>query len=202
VRVDGDELAARAVVVATDPVTAAELLAGVAAPRMYALTTRFYVAPTPPARGPTLHLDGTGGPVANTVVLTEASPGYSPDYLQDEAGRPSRLVPTGKEVPASSPGRALVSASFLGTADRLPEADVRRELARIYGVATDDWVHLHTAEIPRALPALPAACPLRRDVALGEGLFVAGDHRDTPSQQGALVSGRRAAEAVLAHLGA
>jgi hypothetical protein len=31
---------------------------------------------------------------------------------------------------------------------------------------------------------------------------VAGDHRDTPSQQGALVSGRRAAAAVLAHLGA
>ena len=63
-------------------------------------------------------------------------------------------------------------------------------------------MHLHTAEVPRALPALPAASPLRRDVALGDGLFVAGDHRDTPSQQGALVSGRRAAEAVLAHLGA
>ena len=41
---------------------------------------------------------------------------------------------------------------------------------------------------------------MRSTVELGEGLFVAGDHRDTPSQQGALVSGRRAAEAVLAHL--
>ena len=178
VRVDGDELAARAVVVATDPVTAADLLPGVAAPRMYALTTLYHVAPTPPAASPSLHLDGTGGPLANTVVLTEAAPGYSPD------------------------GRALVSSSFLGTADRLSERDVRRELARIYRVPTDGWVHLHTAEIPRALPALPAASPLRRDVALGDGLFVAGDHRDTPSQQGALVSGRRAAQAVLAHLGA
>jgi phytoene dehydrogenase-like protein len=178
VRVDGDELTARAVVVATDPVTAADLLPGVAAPRMYALTTLYHVAPAPPAASPTLHLDGTGGPLANTVVLTEAAPGYSPD------------------------GRALVSSSFLGTADRLSEPEVRRELARIYGVPTDGWVHLHTAEVPRALPALPAASPLRRDVALGDGLFVAGDHRDTPSQQGALVSGRRAAQAVLAHLGA
>ena len=178
VRVDGDELAARAVVVATDPVTAANLLPTVAAPRMYALTTLYHVAPTPPADSPTLHLDGTGGPLANTVVLTEAAPGYSPD------------------------GRALVSSSFLGTADRVPEPEVRRELARIYGVPTGEWVHLHTAEVPRALPALPAASPLRRDVALGDGLFVAGDHRDTPSQQGALVSGRRAAQAVLAHLGA
>jgi phytoene dehydrogenase-like protein len=177
VRVDGDELPARAVVVATDPVTASSLLPGVAAPRMYALTTLYFVAPAPPAHEPTLHLDGTGGPLANTVVLTEASPGYSPDR------------------------RALVSSSFLGTADRVPEPVVRRELGRLYGVPTDGWEHLHTAEIPRALPALPAASPLRRDVELGDGLFVAGDHRDTPSQQGALVSGRRAAEAVLAHLG-
>jgi phytoene dehydrogenase-like protein len=177
VRVDGDELSARAVVVATDPVTASALLPGVAAPRMYALTTLYFVAPAPPAHQPTLHLDGTGGPLANTVVLTEAAPGYSPDH------------------------RALVSSSFLGTADRVPEPVVRRELGRLYGVATDGWEHLHTAEIPRALPALPAASPLRRDVVLGDGVFVAGDHRDTPSQQGALVSGRRAAQAVLAHLG-
>jgi phytoene dehydrogenase-like protein len=177
VRVDGDELSARAVVVATDPVTASALLPGVAAPRMYALTTLYFVAPAPPAHQPTLHLDGTGGPLANTVVLTEAAPGYSPDH------------------------RALVSSSFLGTADRVPETVVRRELGRLYGVATDGWEHLHTAEIPRALPALPAASPLRRDVVLGDGVFVAGDHRDTPSQQGALVSGRRAAQAVQAHLG-
>jgi hypothetical protein len=178
VRVDGDELTARAVVVATDPLTAASLLPAVAPPRMYALTTLYHAAPAPPAAGPTLHLDGTGGPLASTVVLTEAAPGYSPD------------------------GRALVSSSFLGTDDRVPEPIVRRELGRLYAVPTDDWVHLHTAEVARALPALPAASPLRRDVALGDSLFVAGDHRDTPSQQGALVSGRRAAEAVLAHLGA
>jgi phytoene dehydrogenase-like protein len=180
VRVDGDELTARAVVVATDPVAAAALLPAVPSPRMHALTTVYHVAPAPPATGPTLHLDGTGGPLANTVVLTEAAPGYSPDGDR----------------------RALVSSSFLGTADRMPEPTVRREVGRLYGVPTGDWVHLHTAEVPRALPALPAASPLRRDVALGDGLFVAGDHRDTPSQQGALVSGRRAAEAVLAHLGA
>ncbi|MFM7871794.1 MAG: FAD-dependent oxidoreductase [Actinomycetota bacterium] len=34
-------------------------------------------------------------------------------------------------------------------------------------------------------------------MALGEGLFVCGDHRDTASIQGALYSGRRCAEAVL-----
>jgi hypothetical protein len=42
---------------------------------------------------------------------------------------------------------------------------------------------------------------VRRPVALGEWLFVAGDHRDTASIQGAMVSGRRAADAALLHLG-
>ena len=177
-RVDGDELTARAVVVATDPVTAADLLPGVAAPRMYALTTLYHVAPAPPAASPTLHLDGTGGPAGQ--------------HGGADRGR-ARLLPR-------RPGAGVVvRSSGRPTGCR---AEVRRELARIYGVPTDGWVHLHTAEVPRALPALPAASPLRRDVALGDGLFVAGDHRDTPSQQGALVSGRRAAEAVLAHLGA
>jgi hypothetical protein len=39
-------------------------------------------------------------------------------------------------------------------------------------------------------------------VDLGEGLFVAGDHRDSPSIQGALASGWRAAGGVLTSLGA
>jgi hypothetical protein len=48
---------------------------------------------------------------------------------------------------------------------------------------------------------MPPPLDARRPVALGDGLFVAGDHRDTASSQGALVSGRRAADAVLGHLG-
>ncbi len=169
------ELAARSVLVATDPVAAGALLPGLDVPLMRSLTTYYHLPPERPARAPLLHLDATGGPVANTVVLTAAAPGYSPD------------------------GRALVSSSVVGPA--IDEAVVRRELAGIYGVPTDRWEHLHTAEVREALPAFRAGHPVRREVALGDGLFVAGDHRDTPSTQGALVSGRRAAEAVLAHLG-
>jgi phytoene dehydrogenase-like protein len=175
VHTSDEELTARAVVVATDPVTAGRLLPGLATPDMLALTTYYHVPPVAPTRSPLLHLDAAGGPVANTVVLTAAATEYAPA------------------------GQALVSSTLLGPA--IDETVVRRELARIYGVPTDDWAHLRTSEIREALPAFPAGRPLRSDVALGDGLFVAGDHRDTPSQQGALVSGRRAAEAVLAALG-
>ena len=171
VEVDGEALRARAVVVATDARTAGELLPGLEVPRLRTLTTYHHAAPTARAAEPLLHLDGTGGPIANTVVMPE---GYAP------------------------PGRALVSSTVVGPA--IPEAVVRRELGRIYGTPVEGWELLRVDEVRDALPAFPAGRPLRSAVALGDGLFVAGDHRDTPSQQGALVSGRRAAEAVLAHL--
>jgi predicted NAD/FAD-dependent oxidoreductase len=52
--------------------------------------------------------------------------------------------------------------------------------------------------IPDAVPAMPPPLRLTRPVEAGDGVFVCGDHRDTASIQGALVSGQRAARAVLA----
>jgi phytoene dehydrogenase-like protein len=168
---------ARAVVVATDPRAAAGLLPGLPVPVMRAVTTFYHVAPAPPVAEPTLVLDGERrGPVVNSVVLTNAAPTYSPD------------------------GRALVSTSVLGV-DPPDDATLRRELERLYGASTSDWALLATVRVPAALPAAPPPLGnLRRPVALGDGLFVAGDSRDTPSIQGAMVSGRRAATAVLREL--
>jgi hypothetical protein len=70
----------------------------------------------------------------------------------------------------------------------------------VYGTDTRGWELVATYAIPAALPAMLPPLNLRQPVALGGGLFVAGDHRDTASLQGALVSGRRAAGAVLRHL--
>lgn len=174
VRTAGGELRSRAVVVATDPGTAARLLPALPAPRMRAVTTTYHVTEEAPDTRPLLRLDGTGGPLLNSVVLTAAAPGYSPDH------------------------RALVSTSALGAATDVPEPVVRHELARLWGVDTSRWEHLHTSEVPHALPALtaPTAAGLRAPVSLGDGLHVAGDHRDSPSLQGAMASGRRAARAV------
>ena len=118
-------------------------------------------------------LDGEGrSPVVNSVVLTNAAPTYSPD------------------------DRALVSTSVLGL-DPPEDGTLRRELERLYGASTADWETVATVRVPGALPAAPPPLRIRQPVHLGDGLFVAGDHRDTPSIQGAMVSGRRAATAVL-----
>ena len=79
---DGGEVAGAAVVVATDPPTAAALT-GEPTPPMKALTTFWHTAPEPPTTARLLHLDAEArGPVVNTAVMTTAAPTYAP------AGRP------------------------------------------------------------------------------------------------------------------
>ena len=162
-----------AVIVAADPSTAARLVPGVPTPKMRALTTWYFSIEEHDLYGGkavlVLEADG-GGPVTNTMVMSYAAPEYAPA------------------------GRHLVQATAVG----LPDADlasVRRHLADLYGVPTADWELIGHYPIAEALPAAvpPFSVRGRQDF---DGIIVAGDHRDTPSIQGALVSGRRAAQRV------
>ncbi|MFE9958452.1 FAD-dependent oxidoreductase [Micromonospora sp. NPDC005299] len=177
VRTPAGEIACRAVVVAADPPAAATLLPQLQRVRMHGYTTYYHSTDTPPLAEPILLLDGERRElVANTVVVSNAAPTYAPA------------------------GKHLVATSVVGP-QAPPEPLVRRELDRLYGRSTADWTHLATVSVPEALPAAPPPQGrLRKPVVLGEGLFVAGDHRDSPSIQGALASGWRAAGAVLAEL--
>jgi phytoene dehydrogenase-like protein len=176
VRTASGSVRARAVVVATDPRNAATFI-GTPTPGMRALTTFYHLAPSSPADRRLLHLDADRrGPLVNTAVLTDVVPNYAPD-------------------------RTLVSSTVLGAdGSGEMEREVRRHAAVIYGTDTSSWQHVATYPIGDALPETPPGTPIRRPVALGDGLFVAGDHRDTASLQGALVSGRRVAAAVRASL--
>jgi phytoene dehydrogenase-like protein len=175
----GDSHRADAVIVATDPVTASKLLADVRAPAPHSVTTWYYrprCAPEDLADGEAvLILDGSRrGPLVNSVVLSHAAPEYAP------------------------PGCALVAASALGewkAPDR--EEAVREHLAFLYGLPTGDWELIASYPISYALPAMPVPFELTRPVRTAQGVYVAGDHRDTSSIQGALVSGRSAARALL-----
>ena len=56
------------------------------------------------------------------------------------------------------------------------------------------WRHLRTYRIPFAQPPQSPPTDFRRAVALGRGLFVAGDHRGAATLEGALEVGVRAAD--------
>jgi hypothetical protein len=172
---------APAVVVATDATAAGTLLPALEVPRMRALTT-WYFATTALAPGAhrRLLLDGRERRwLANVAVLTDTVPGYGP------------------------PGAGLVAASAVGDHPDGPAADrARRDAADLLGIGAEELAELARYPIRGALPAHTPPLALHQPAALGDGVFVVGDHRATPSIQGALASGRRGAEAVLAHLGA
>ena len=167
---------ARAVVVATDPEAAAALVP-VDAPRMKGLSTYWFATTEAPRSDRLLVVDGRRtGPVVNSAVMSNVAPSYAPT------------------------GRQLVQATTLWPTPAV-EAEVRIQLTRLYGRSAGPWELLVRHAIPKALPEQLPPLRTRQPVDLGDGLFVAGDHRDTASIQGALVSGRRAANAVAAHLG-
>ncbi|GAA3811431.1 NAD(P)/FAD-dependent oxidoreductase [Nocardioides panacisoli] len=177
---DGTVLPARAVVVATDPWSARDLVPDLGpAPEPRGVTTFYFAAPRWRGADGKLVVDADGSGITNSVVLTESAPEYSTD------------------------GRALIATSVLDRGP-VPAADVAvlRDLAAdLHGTTGERWELVATREIPRALPAMTAPHPLRRPVHVpGAGVWVAGDHRDTSSIQGALVSGRRAAVSLLGQL--
>ncbi|HET8623677.1 MAG TPA: NAD(P)/FAD-dependent oxidoreductase [Gemmatimonadales bacterium] len=176
----GESIAARAVVVATEGDVAARLTGRLAAPPVRGSTTVYYAADRSPVGGPYLILNGVGiGPVNSLCVPSDVAPTYAPF------------------------GQALVAASLLGVPaadDAALDADIRAQLRRWFGAQVDGWRRLRTYRIPWALPdqSPPGLEPAERRVQLDSWLFVAGDHRDNGSIHGALVSGRRTGEAVVA----
>jgi glycine/D-amino acid oxidase-like deaminating enzyme len=168
---------ARHVVVATDAVAAADLI-GITAPPMHGVVTDWWAADEVPSGPPMLWVDGRvspRGPVLNTSVISAAAPSYAPA------------------------GRHLIAASALMAADgTAPDESVTRtHAAGILGADPTRWSLLVRHRVPRALPEQSAPLAVRRPVRTDDGAWVCGDHRDTASIQGALVSGRRTAEAIL-----
>ena len=166
------------VVVAADAPEAARLTGALEAPAARATTCVYYAAQRSPVGGPVLVLNGhPEGPLNTLCVPSDVAPSYAP------------------------PGAARASASTRG----IPSLDdasldhaVRGQLGRRFGRQVASWQRLAVYRIPFALPAqTPATFAVaQRPARLRNGLVVCGDHRDTASIQGAMVSGRRAAAAV------
>jgi protoporphyrinogen oxidase len=173
---EGEEIRAEAVMVATDAATACRLLPDLRAPAWNGVTTFYHSLPTAAPGEPILRLDpDSDGLIANTVVMTSVSPRYSGD------------------------GRSLISSSVVGPRRDEPRLDalVRDRLGALHQVSPADLELVAVYRIDRAQPAAPPPLPVRRNVRVGERRYVCGDWRDTPSIQGALVSGRRAARVFL-----
>ena len=177
----------RSIILATDARTANSLVPHINLPKMNDVTTWYHIADCAPAKltngQSTLVVDGKRfnntladpqRPVINSVVLTHVAPEYASD------------------------DRVLVSSSALGLhTDAAMEHQVRQHLSQLYGVSTTGWTLAGCYPVKDALPAMLPPFTPEQPVRMSDGLYVAGDHREVSSIQGALHSGRRAAEALL-----
>ncbi|MDB6070371.1 MAG: oxidoreductase, partial [Verrucomicrobiales bacterium] len=174
----GREISARAVVIATDGAAAAALAGPLVDPMEFReMRSWWFAALAPSHQEPVLYLNGNGtGPVNHAAWMSNVSRDYAPA------------------------GQALLSVSTLpGMEGWDDEAAVRRQLRDWFGPITDDWRLLREDLIRGALPVPAQLSPKfeGRPPRLSHGIFLCGDHQATASINGAMVSGRRAAEAVL-----
>ena len=173
----GETLAAPRIVIATEAPEANRLVGDVTPTEGRATVCIYYAAPRSPLDDPLLVLNGEGvGPINNLTVPSDVAPGYAPD------------------------DRALVSVVVVGSppeSGAALEQAVREQLIDWFGLAAGGWTHLQTQPLSYALPeqAPPFLTPPEKSVRRRPGLYVCGDHRRTASLNGAIASGRAAADA-------
>lgn len=162
---------ADAIIVATDATTAAQLLDLTYVPQLVGCTTWYHSTKESPTKSKSLIIDSQNrGPVVNTMVISNMMPSYAPV------------------------GRNLISStSILPTT----ESEVRRHLAILYGTNTRNWKLVAKYDIPSALPLAGLDKALTTGAHVKDSIFIAGDYKSAPSQNGALLSGRLAALSVL-----
>jgi phytoene dehydrogenase-like protein len=179
----GEQIRAQAVVVATEGPEAARLLGDATIPGSRSASCIYYSADDPPVSEPVLILNGDRrGPVNSLCSPSSVASGYAPK------------------------GRSLISVSVLGNPDQNDqqlETSVRTQLREWFGPRVGNWQYLRSYRIPHALPLQipPVEDPASAPVHIRSRVFVCGEYGSSASIQWAMVSGRRAAEAVIDSLG-
>ena len=181
---NGSVLQGSHVVIATQGSQTGSLVPGFSAhaPEWRSVTNVYYSAAKSPLNEAIIALNGSGkGLVNNVCVPSDVSPLYAPE------------------------GKSLISVSLLGLhRDESIPAEVKKELAAWFGKEVDDWAHLRTDIIKHALPEQPPCNDTEASKGFLEmdGVMICGDHMTSASIEGAIISGKRTAAALLGSMGA
>jgi len=160
-------IAARAIIVATDQITAAQLLEIEDVGESVSCTTWFHSTPDEFDCDATLRVDGLArGAIINSIAI-------------------SKLLPLSAPV-----GRTLFSSTSLGHAS---ESEVRRHLSLMWRVDTAGWELVAKYDIKNSLPLFAPGRSHAQSLQVRPGVWRAGDYLSAASQNGALASGRLAA---------
>ena len=165
------EIAATKIILATDLTTAAQLLDADQVSPLIRSTTWYHVAADAPSDSAELILDADHrGPVVNSLVISNLSKKYAPA------------------------GQNLISSTTITHAS---ESEVRRHLALMWGSSTENWRLIAKYEINSALPLFAPGKTNAKSSKFSDAIYLAGDYLSAPSQNGALASGRLAAQELM-----
>ena len=166
-----EEIEGEEVIVATDATHASQLLGFSQTPEQLGCTTWYHCVDSPPTQSKRLRIDAESkGAVVNSIIISNLAPTYAPAGVH--------LISTTTLVPVS-------------------ESEVRRHLAILWGVPTNDWQLIAKYDNQRALPLFPVGHKGITASRISKGIYIAGDYRTSPSQNGALLSGRLAAQELI-----
>jgi protoporphyrinogen oxidase len=184
------------VIVATDGPSAARLLADVASANVEDPGSRgsiclYFSSNSPaPIQAPILVLNGNGGGSGSDGGVVN-----------------NMFFPTNVCDTYAPPGRTLISTTIvgdeLGKSDEELEALVRSQMSQWFGDAeVERWSFIRSYRIPHSQPFQHPEAEFEKPARsmVSPGLFVCGDYRNTPTFNGALVSGRLAAEEAINYL--
>ena len=165
------EFIAKKIILATDLTTAGQLLGSDQVNPLLSSITWYHATEKAPTESAQLVLDSQHrGPAVNSIVISNLSSKYAPK------------------------GQSLISSTTISHAS---ESEVRRHLALMWGTNTGDWRFLAKYEIHSALPLFAPGADRANSLRVSENIYRAGDYLTAPSQNGALHSGRLAAEELM-----
>ena len=171
VTTDQKSYTAEKIIVAIDGANAANLIPEVTPPRFNLSTTWYFTTADKVVADNFLMVDGEGrGPIVNLIALDQVSSTFAPAGMQ------------------------LLSITTLIPCN---ENEVKAHLRLLIGKLPNDLQLIKEYQIPRSLPAFTPNYIRPNFQQISDELFIAGDYLCAPSQNGALMSGRLAAEAAI-----
>ncbi len=168
---DLEQFKGRPIVVATDNHTASALL-GVKIKTTFARSfTWYHSIPEGLIASKRLRVTSTQSPIVNSIAISNLMPTYAPV------------------------DRTLVSTTTL---EDLDEASIKTHLSRFWNIDSELFELMKCYEIKNALPIFsPAHSGRALSAKVSDGIYRAGDYLTAASQNGALLSGRLAAQELL-----
>lgn len=167
-----EQFAGKNVVVATDAFTASKLL-GISSEIGFTDSyTWYHCLPAGTIKSKRLRVSSADSPIVNSIGLSNVVPEYAPE------------------------GQTLISTTALSSISDQVIAD---ELSKFWGIASSNFTLVKRYEIKNSLPIFAPPHVGVSSAKVRENIYRAGDYMTAGSQNGALLSGRLAAQELLAH---